>query len=113
MRRPDRGGRRDWRDRIGKDKVDLQAVSAVRHAAEIRIPIMIAHGKKDHRVPVSQSVRLHEALEKAGRVHEYVLYPEEGHGFVRRATETGFREAVRERDEPYGDHGLEGFGLDQ
>jgi len=22
------------------------------------------------------------------------------------------REAVRERDEPYGDHGLKGFGLD-
>jgi dipeptidyl aminopeptidase/acylaminoacyl peptidase len=72
---------RDWRDRIGKDKEDLQAVSAVRRAADIHIPIMIAHGKKDHRVPVSQSVRLHEALEKAGRVHEYVLYPEEGHGF--------------------------------
>ena len=33
-------------------------------------------------------------------------------GFVRRAAESGFREAVRERDEPYGDHGLEGFGLD-
>jgi enoyl-CoA hydratase len=39
-------------------------------------------------------------------------HTEEGHGFVRRAAESGFREAVRERDEPYGDHGLEGFGLD-
>jgi enoyl-CoA hydratase len=38
-------------------------------------------------------------------------HTEEGHAFVRRATEAGFREAVRERDEPYGDHGLEGFGL--
>jgi enoyl-CoA hydratase len=39
-------------------------------------------------------------------------HTEEGHGFVSRASEAGFREAVRERDEPYGDHGLEGFGLD-
>lgn len=39
-------------------------------------------------------------------------HTEEGHAFVRRATESGFREAVRERDEPFGDHGLEGFGLD-
>jgi enoyl-CoA hydratase len=39
-------------------------------------------------------------------------HTEEGHAFVRRASEAGFREAVRERDEPYGDHGLEGFGLD-
>jgi enoyl-CoA hydratase len=38
-------------------------------------------------------------------------HTEEGHGFVRRAAEGGFREAVRERDEPFGDHGLEGFGV--
>ncbi len=39
-------------------------------------------------------------------------HTEEGHGFVRRASEGGFREAVRERDEPFGDFGLEGFGLE-
>jgi enoyl-CoA hydratase len=38
-------------------------------------------------------------------------HTEEGHAFVRRATESGFKEAVRERDEPFGDHGMEGFGL--
>src|SRR6059058_4387630 len=36
-------------------------------------------------------------------------HTEEGHAFVRRAAESGFREAVRERDEPFGDHGLDGF----
>jgi enoyl-CoA hydratase len=39
-------------------------------------------------------------------------HTEEGHAFVRRAAESGFREAVRERDEPFGDHGLEGFGVE-
>jgi enoyl-CoA hydratase/carnithine racemase len=38
-------------------------------------------------------------------------HTEEGHGFVRRATDAGFKEAVRERDEPFGDHGLDGFGI--
>ena len=38
-------------------------------------------------------------------------HSEEGHGFVRRAAEAGFKEAVRERDEPFGDFGLEGFGV--
>jgi enoyl-CoA hydratase/carnithine racemase len=38
-------------------------------------------------------------------------HTEEGHAFVRRAAESGFREAVRERDEPFGDHGLKGFGV--
>ncbi|HWM54666.1 MAG TPA: crotonase/enoyl-CoA hydratase family protein [Solirubrobacterales bacterium] len=39
-------------------------------------------------------------------------HTEEGHAFVRRAAEGGFKEAVRERDEPFGDHGLKGFGLE-
>ena len=38
-------------------------------------------------------------------------HTEEGHGFVRRAAEAGFKEAVRERDEPFGDFGLDGFGI--
>jgi len=38
-------------------------------------------------------------------------HTEEGHAFVRRSAEAGFKEAVRERDEPFGDHGLGGFGV--
>ncbi len=38
-------------------------------------------------------------------------HTEEGHGFVRRAAEAGFKEAVRDRDEPFGDFGLKGFGV--
>jgi enoyl-CoA hydratase len=33
----------------------------------------------------------------------------EGYAFQRRAVEKGFREAVRERDEPFGDHGASTF----
>lgn len=33
----------------------------------------------------------------------------EGYAFQQRAAEAGFRQAVRERDEPYGDHGLSTF----
>jgi enoyl-CoA hydratase len=39
-------------------------------------------------------------------------HTEEGHDFVRRAAESGFKEAVRERDEPFGDFGLEDFGVE-
>jgi enoyl-CoA hydratase len=39
-------------------------------------------------------------------------HTEEGHGFVRRAAAGGFKEAVRERDEPFGDYGLGGFGVE-
>ncbi len=33
----------------------------------------------------------------------------EGYAFQRRAMAAGFREAVRERDEPFGDHGRSTF----
>jgi enoyl-CoA hydratase len=39
-------------------------------------------------------------------------HTEEGHGFVRRAAEGGFKEAVWERDEPFGDTGRGGFGVE-
>jgi enoyl-CoA hydratase len=35
----------------------------------------------------------------------------EGHEFVRQAAEGGFKDAVRNRDEPFGDYGLRGFGV--
>jgi enoyl-CoA hydratase/carnithine racemase len=77
------------------------------------------------RMPINQLVMMkllvNQTVHAQGLTQTQVLgtffdgiarHTEEGHAFVRRAAESGFREAVRERDEPYGDHGLEGFGLD-
>jgi enoyl-CoA hydratase len=77
------------------------------------------------RMPINQLVMMkllvNQSVQAQGLAQTQVLgtffdgiarHTEEGHAFVRRAVESGFREAVRERDEPYGDHGLEGFGLD-
>jgi enoyl-CoA hydratase len=76
------------------------------------------------RMPINQLVMMkllvNQSIHAQGLAQSQVLgtffdaiarHTEEGHAFVRRATESGFREAVRERDEPYGDHGLDGFGL--
>jgi enoyl-CoA hydratase len=38
-------------------------------------------------------------------------HTEEGHAFLRRMAESGFRQAVRERDEPFGDFGMQGYGM--
>jgi enoyl-CoA hydratase len=77
------------------------------------------------RMPINQLVMMkllvNQTVHSQGLAQTQVLgtffdgiarHTEEGHNFVRRAAESGFREAVRERDERYGDHGLEGFGLD-
>ena len=87
---------RDWRDRIrGDSKFDLETVSPLARARDIRIPLLIAHGKDDNRVPASQSTKLHEALQRAGRQHEYVLYPEEGHGFAKPENAADFLKRTR------------------
>jgi dipeptidyl aminopeptidase/acylaminoacyl peptidase len=73
---------RDWRDRIrGEDKFNLDAVSPLSRAAGVKVPLLIAHGEKDTTVPVTQSKKMDEALRRAGIAHEFVLYPEEKHGF--------------------------------
>jgi enoyl-CoA hydratase len=77
------------------------------------------------RMPINQLVMMkllvNQTVHAQGLTQTQVLgtffdgiarHTEDGHAFVHRASEAGFREAVRERDEPYGDHGLEGFGLD-
>lgn len=85
---------RDRRGRIRTKDQDMDAVSALQHAAEIKVPLLIAHGKKDQRVPFSQSTRLHEALDKAGKPNDFVLYPEEGHGFSKEEDSVDFLKRV-------------------
>jgi enoyl-CoA hydratase len=70
------------------------------------------------RIPVNQLVMhkllVNQALYAQGLHATQVLgtffdgiarHTEEGFGFQRRAAEAGFREAIRERDEPFGDWG--------
>jgi dipeptidyl aminopeptidase/acylaminoacyl peptidase len=86
---------RDWRDRIrGAEKFDLDAVSPLSRAAQIKVPVLIAHGEADKIVPVGQSKRIHEALRQARIDHEFVIYPQEGHGFANTAHSVDFLKRV-------------------
>jgi dipeptidyl aminopeptidase/acylaminoacyl peptidase len=72
----------DWRDRVrGDEDFRLSQVSPIKSVASIAMPILIGHGGKDDNVPLYQSRRLHEAMEKLGKPHDYVVYPDEGHSF--------------------------------
>ena len=73
---------RDWRSRVQGDKdFALDTVSPLKQVERMTVPILLAHGEEDDNVPLYQSRRLHEALSKLKRPHEYVVYPKEGHGF--------------------------------
>ena len=75
---------REWRRRVeGEERTDLAAISPLRQAERVRVPVLIAHGARDRNVPVAQSRNLVRALTRPGTPMESVFYPEAGHGFTR------------------------------
>jgi dipeptidyl aminopeptidase/acylaminoacyl peptidase len=60
----------------------LEAVSPARHADEIEIPVLLAHGTEDWRVHEKHLLKMESAIEKAGGEVESYRYAGEVHGFV-------------------------------
>jgi dienelactone hydrolase len=59
-----------------------QAQSAAYNIDRINVPVMLVHGAKDERVPISQYKVLVDRLSKAGKPPEVtIVEPKEGHGF--------------------------------
>ena len=67
----------------GKDADFLWSRSPLSRAADIAIPLLIAQGANDPRVKQAESEQIVAALENAGIDHEYLLFPDEGHGFAK------------------------------
>jgi dipeptidyl aminopeptidase/acylaminoacyl peptidase len=75
-----------FHNRVGdpaKDKDFLWSRSPLSRADQIRIPLLIAQGANDPRVKQAESEQIVAALEQAGIEHEYMLFPDEGHGFAK------------------------------
>lgn len=72
--------------RVGDPATDEEALksrSPLFHADKIRIPMLIAQGANDPRVKRSESEQIVAAMRKKGIEHEYLLFPDEGHGFAK------------------------------
>lgn len=59
--------------------------SPIRFLDRIRAPLIVFQGANDTNVPRDESDRMVEVLRKKRHNVEYVVYPDEGHGFTRRA----------------------------
>ncbi|MDQ4071091.1 MAG: S9 family peptidase [Actinomycetota bacterium] len=57
--------------------------SPLSRAGDIRIPLLIAQGANDPRVKQAESEQIVAALKEKGIDHEYMLFPDEGHGFAK------------------------------
>lgn len=61
----------------------FDAVSPEKHAAQIRVPVLLAHGTDDRRVPIGHSKRMAAALKAANVSVETRWYEGENHGLSR------------------------------
>jgi dipeptidyl aminopeptidase/acylaminoacyl peptidase len=79
----DEAGER-WYDRsLGTDMEALTKVSPANRAREIKVPVMLVHGKADSNVRMNQFKAMEAALKEAGQPAEVFLAPGEGHGFAK------------------------------
>ena len=109
--------------RVGDPNTDegrefLQSRSPLTYVDHIRKPLLIGQGANDPRVKQHESDQIVDAMQAKGIPVTYVLYPDEGHGFVRpenRLSFTAIAEAflaehLGGRVEPLGDD-LEGSSI--
>ncbi len=69
------------------------ARSPLTHADRIDVPVLLLQGGEDAVVPPAQSEAIRDALISRGVPCDYVLFPEEGHGFRRAETVVAALEA--------------------
>ena len=78
----DRGGR--FYDRtLGTDMAALAKISPALRANEVKVPVMLVHGRDDNTAEMNQFKAMSAALRDAGQPAEEFLAAGEGHGFAK------------------------------
>lgn len=75
-----------------KEKDLLRQLSPLHKLERVKAPTLVLHGANDTNVPVVEAEQVVDNLRKRGVPVEYVLFPDEGHGF--RKTPNRVRSAV-------------------
>lgn len=71
------------RQAVGEDKEDMRARSPVHNLEKVKAPVFIVHGAEDFRVDIEHAYRLRDGLKKLGKPYEWMVKPNEGHGFYK------------------------------
>jgi dipeptidyl aminopeptidase/acylaminoacyl peptidase len=61
----------------------LDRLSPLTRIDRVNAPTLVLHGANDTNVPVIEAEQVVESLKKRGVPVEYILFPDEGHGFVK------------------------------
>ena len=68
---------------LKQDAAQIKATSAVENASKLKAPLILAYGGSDRRVPKEHGEKLKSALNGSNPNLEWIVYPEEGHGWSR------------------------------
>lgn len=75
-----------FHNRVGNPDTEeefLQSRSPLFKVDQIKIPMLIAQGANDPRVKQAESEQIVAAMQSKGIDYEYMLFPDEGHGFAK------------------------------
>lgn len=89
--------RLQWERRVGslaKDEEFLKTRSPLFKVQQIKAPLLIGHGVNDARVVKAESDQVVAAMRQNGKKVEYIVFPDEGHGFLRPENRTKWFAAV-------------------
>ena len=75
------------------DKERLHRISPLFHAKNVKVPVLVVQGANDPRVLQVESDEIVAAIKESGVPVEYVLFPDEGHGFSKKANRIAAAEA--------------------
>ena len=79
-----------------EDRQRLHRISPLFHAKNIVRPMIVLQGANDPRVLQVESDEIVAAVRENGVPVEYVLFPDEGHGFRRRENEINGYRAIKD-----------------
>ena len=72
-----------WPDYEHHAEEEYRARSAVYWADQINVPVLILHSRTDRMVPVTQALRMAEALQEKGKEYSLHIYERDGHPLPR------------------------------
>ncbi|MCY1043944.1 S9 family peptidase [Corallococcus sp. bb12-1] len=78
-----------------KQEAMLKEISPLFHAERIKKPLLVIQGANDPRVPQAESDEIVAAVKKNGVPVEYLLLPDEGHGFKKKKNEVEVNERAQ------------------
>jgi dipeptidyl aminopeptidase/acylaminoacyl peptidase len=75
-----------FHQRVGNPETEAEFLwerSPLSRVDAIKIPILVAQGANDPRVKQAEAEQIVAAMKEKGIDHEYMLFPDEGHGFAK------------------------------